>query len=283
MLGAIVGDIIGSVYERYSVKGKDFEFFPEGYRFTDDTVMTLAVAKWLMEDASHSSSHLIECMQELGRKYPRAGYGFSFFHWLMSNNPQPYNSWGNGSAMRVSPIGLYAKDMDEVMNLADISASVTHNHPEGIKGAQAIASCVFLAKQGYDKTKIKDFVTDTFHYDLERKIDEIRPHYQFEVSCQKSVPESIIAFIEGKDFDDVIRNAISLGGDSDTMADMAGAIQSAYHYHDHHLSSSIISKEIVLNCEKALTPELFKLQTDFELFIQNDNEPHHFYNQPIKP
>ena len=247
MLGAVAGDIIGSVYEFRNVKSTDFKLFTPWSKFTDDTVMTLAVAKWLMEDDTHSPHHLVRCMQELGRRYPHAGYGGNFQWWLRQDNPQPYESWGNGSGMRVSPVGLYAKTVEEAMALALITASVSHNHPEGIKGAQAIAACVFLCKEGKSKQKIKEYVKSTFDYDLDRTIDEIRPNYHFDVSCQGSVPEAIIAFLEGNSFEEVIRLAISIGGDSDTIGCMAGAIAACMYP---------IPDEIAEKCNEILTDDL---------------------------
>lgn len=226
MLGAIVGDIIGSAYEFIEQKRYDFEMLPEGSRFTDDSVMTIAVAYWLCRyiEEDHPKDKLIQTMQEFGRKFPFAGYGSSFNAWLWSDNPQPYNSWGNGASMRVSPVGLYAETLEEALELAKRTAEVSHNHPEGIKGAQAVAAAVWMAVHKHTKDEIRDYITETFHYDLSRTVDEIRPGYQWDVSCQGSVPESIICFLEGKDFVDVVRLAVSLGGDADTMACIAGSI-----------------------------------------------------------
>lgn len=254
MLGAVAGDIIGSMYEFRNVRSTDFELFTPWTEFTDDSVMTLAVAKWLMEDKTHSLCHLINCMQELGRKYPDAGYGGSFELWLGAEEPQPYNSWGNGAGMRVSPVGLYAKTLDEALALAVITASVSHNHPEGIKGAQAIAASVFLCKEGKSKQEIKEYVENTFGYDLNRTIDEIRPGYYFDVSCQGSVPEAIIAFLEGNSFEEVIRLAISIGGDSDTIACMAGAIAACMYS---------IPDEITETCDNILTDDLREIKNQF--------------------
>lgn len=183
MLGAIVGDIIGSVYEFTGQKRYDFEMLPKGSRFTDDSVMTVAVAHWLSHcdeegNTDHSKDHLIKCMLKLGQEYPFAGYGSSFNAWLWCENPQPYNSWGNGAAMRVSSVGLYAETLDEALELAKVSAEVSHNHPEGIQGAQAVASAVWMAKHGYTKDEIRDYITEKFHYELMRNVDEIRPGYQ---------------------------------------------------------------------------------------------------------
>lgn len=260
MLGAVAGDIIGSVYEFRNTKSTQFDLFTPWTRFTDDSVMTLAVAKWLIEDKRHSISHLIRCMQILGNKYPRAGYGESFGFWLQQEDPQPYNSWGNGAGMRVSPAGLYAKSIDEALKLAELTASVSHNHPEGIKGAQAIAASVFLCKEGRSKQEIKRYVEDTFGYNLNRTIAEIRPNYCFDVSCQGSVPEAIIAFLEGNSFEEVIRLAISLGGDSDTIACMAGAIAACCYE---------IPQEIAEKCDGLLTKDLKTIKDDFMVLIEN--------------
>ena len=196
----------------------------------------------------------------LGNKYPRAGYGESFGFWLRQEYPQPYNSWGNGAGMRVSPVGLYAKSIDEALKLAELTASVSHNHPEGIKGAQAIAASVFLCKKGKPKQEIKRYVEDTFEYSLNRTIAEIRPNYCFDVSCQGSVPEAIIAFLEGNSFEEVIRLAISLGGDSDTIACMAGAIAACCYE---------IPQEIAEKCDGLLTKDLKTIKDDFMVLIEN--------------
>lgn len=258
MLGALAGDIIGSPYEFYNTKSTDFELFTKWTKFTDDSVMTLAVAKWLMEDDEHSPWHLIKCMQELGRRYPRAGYGGNFNCWLRQENPQPYKSWGNGAGMRVSPVGLYAKTLDEALNLAEITASVSHNHPEGIRGAQAIATSVYLCKEGQSKQEIKDYVEEKFGYNLSRTIDEIRPNYAFDVSCQGSVPEAIIAFLEGNSFEEVIRLAVSIGGDSDTIGCMAGAIAACRYP---------IPDDIAEKCDSYLTEDLRDIKDRFCNFI----------------
>jgi len=235
MLGAIVGDIVGSPYEFHNIKRTDFPFLTKYNRFTDDTVMTLANAKWLTEDPSHSPEHLVKCMRELGRAAQGVGYGPSFLRWLYLPDEfaLPYNSWGNGAGMRVSPVGMYAKTLEECLALAKISAEVTHNHPEGIKGAQAIATCVFLARTSKDvfsedtKSGIKEYVEKTFGYNLDFTLNEIRPSYTFDVSCQGSCPHAIRAYLEGKDFEDAVRLAVSIGGDSDTIACMTGAIAGA--------------------------------------------------------
>ena len=223
--------------------------------------MTLAVAKWLLEDGSHSAEHLVCCMQDLGRRYPNAGYGGRFKTWLRQTPALPYESWGNGSAMRVSPVGLYAKSLDEALRLAALTASVSHNHPEGVKGAQAVAVSVFLCKEGRSKQVIKDYVTDTFGYNLDRTIDSIRPGYRFDVSCQGSVPEAIIAFLEGTSFEEVIRLAISIGGDSDTIASMAAAIAACMYP---------IPETIKEKCHDLLSEDLREINDRFtELFKVN--------------
>ena len=225
MLGAIIGDIAGSVYEFHPHKSKDFPLFSEKSAFTDDTVMTLAVAEALMNGGAEED--YIASMQRWGRRYPDGGYGGRFFGWLFQKEPQPYNSFGNGSAMRVSPVAWFYDSLEAVENAAALSARVTHNHPEGIKGAQAIASAGFLARTGYAKSEIKNYISSQFGYDLDRTLDEIRPVYGFEVSCPSSVPEAIIAFLESGDFESAIRGAISIGGDSDTIAAMTGALAEA--------------------------------------------------------
>lgn len=259
MLGALVGDIIGSTYEFYNTKRMDFDLFEKRSTFTDDSVMTLAVAKWLIEDEAHTIHYLIYCMQELGNNYPEAGYGGRFCIWLEEDNPQPYNSWGNGAGMRVSPVGLYAKTLDEALALAALTASVSHNHPEGVKGAQAIAASVFLCKQGKTKREIKEYIESTFDYNLHRTIDEIRPRYGFEESCQRSVPEAIIAFLEGNSFEEVIRLAISLGGDSDTIGAMAGSIAACMYP---------IPNDIVKRCDEILTYHLREIKNKFITLIE---------------
>lgn len=254
MLGALVGDIIGSVYEFRNTKRTDFNLFTPHSTFTDDSVMTLAVAKWLVEDEAHSVLGLVLRMRELGNEYPNAGYGGSFCRWLRAEAPLPYNSWGNGAGMRVSPVGLYSKTIDEALALAALSAVVTHSHPEGVKGAQAIATSVFLCKRGASKQEIKDYVTRMFGYDLERRIEDIRRNYFFDVSCQGSVPEAIIAFLEGNTFEEVIRLAVSLGGDSDTIACMAGAIAACCYE---------IPADIANKCNCLLTEDLRDIKDKF--------------------
>lgn len=225
MIGAIIGDIVGSVYEWNNIKTKDFPLFSQGCLFTDDTVMTLAIAEGLMNGGS--AEDFIAAMKKYGRLYPDSGYGGRFGCWLFSDEINPYNSWGNGSAMRVSPVAWAFDILSEVEKSAEISAAVTHNHPEGIKGAQATAAAIFLARKGNTKEEIKAYIENKYGYNLNRSLDEIRPNYRFNESCQETVPEAIIAFLESVDFEDAIRNAISLGGDSDTLAAITGSIAEA--------------------------------------------------------
>lgn len=227
IIGAIAGDVIGSAYEFHPTREYDFELFTRKSTFTDDTVLTMANALWLLEDEQHTHEALVSIMLDFCRKYPDRGYGGRFYHWIHDDDPQPYNSFGNGSAMRVSPVGYYATSLDEAMELAKISAEVTHDHPEGIKGAQATAAAIFLARQGKTKEEIRDYVMNSFGYDLSRTLEEIRPTFTFDETCQRTVPEAITCFLEGKDFEDVVRQSVSLAGDADTIAAIAGSISSA--------------------------------------------------------
>lgn len=224
MLGAIIGDVVGSVYEHHRIKTTDFPLFQTRSRFTDDTVLTIAVAEAILYQTSY-----IETIKTYGQRYPDAGYGGSFMKWIYADDSKPYHSWGNGSAMRVSPVGWAFSTEDEVLQEAERSAAVTHDHPEGIKGAQATALAIFLARTGIEKDDIRAKISQRFDYDLDRTVDDIRPGYKFEVSCQKSVPESIIAFLDASSYEDTIRKAVSLGGDSDTLACIAGSIAEAYY------------------------------------------------------
>ncbi len=225
ILGAIIGDIAGSRFEFRNEKSTDVELFTDADKFTDDSVMTIAVADWLMSDVP-----LVKAMRDWGRKYPRSGYGGMFFRWLFSKEEQPpYNSFGNGAGMRVSPCGYIARTLDEALDLAKQSAEVSHNHPEGIKGAQAIAAAIFLARQSKPKDDIRLYIEQTFGYNLHRTCDDIRPTYEFDETCQGSCPEAIIAFLDSTDYESAIRLAISLGGDSDTIACMTGGIAAAYY------------------------------------------------------
>ncbi|MCL1849388.1 MAG: ADP-ribosylglycohydrolase family protein [Clostridiales bacterium] len=225
MLGAIIGDIVGSVYEWNNIKTKDFPLFSEKCFFTDDTVMTIAVADALLNGGS--ADDFIDSMKKYGKLFPKAGYGGGFRKWLSTGSREPYNSWGNGSAMRVSPCAWFAESLEEAETLAERSAAVTHNHPEGIKGARATAAAIYLARIDTAKDMIKAYVETNYGYDLSRTLDEIRPNYSFNETCQETVPEAIIAFLESNSFEDAIRNAISLGGDSDTLAAITGSIAEA--------------------------------------------------------
>ena len=227
IIGAIAGDVIGSAYEFDPTRDYNFELFTPKSTFTDDTVLTMANALWLLDDKRHTHEKLVNIMLDLCWKYPGKGYGGRFAHWIHDDDPQPYNSFGNGSAMRVSPVGYYAKTLDEALALAQISAEVTHNHPEGIKGAQATAAAIFLARQGKTKREIRKYIEETFKYDLSRTLDEIRPTFTFDETCQRTVPEAITCFMEGKDYEDVVRLSVALAGDADTIAAIAGSISSA--------------------------------------------------------
>lgn len=231
LMGAILGDIAGSIYEFDPHKATDINLQDKRMDFTDDTIMTIAVADWILNDKRHTMNGLVERMQQWGRRYPHpmGAYGNMFSQWLRSDNPMPYNSWGNGSAMRVSAVGFAFDTLEETMNVAKKCAEVTHNHPEGIKGAQATAAAIFMARTGSTKKEIRRYITDTFGYNLDRSCDDIRPTYGFDGSCQGTVPESIIAFLDSKDYEDALRLCISLGGDADTMGAITGAIAGAYY------------------------------------------------------
>jgi ADP-ribosylglycohydrolase len=288
IIGAVAGDIIGSVYEWHNIKTVDFDLFRHKSRFTDDSVLTLATM-----DAILNQKNYTEIYQQFCRNYPHRGYGGRFRSWIHSENPEPYNSFGNGSAMRVSPVGWYGNSIEEVMTEAKKSAEVTHNHPEGIKGAQAVAAAIFLARNGKSKEEIRSYIIDTFgksnggnsrlklqndgtirvknghddtdpedqdeflDYRLQRKIDEIRPYYTFDVTCEGSVPAALLCFLESKDFETAIRLAISIGGDSDTIACITGGIAEAYYQK--------IPDNIIKNVLEILPQELVKVIEDFSM------------------
>lgn len=237
-MGAILGDIAGSIYEFDPHKSTDINIQDKRMDYTDDTIMTIAVADWILNDKLHTEKGLVERMQQWGCRYPHpmGAYGNMFAQWLRTDNPKPYNSWGNGSAMRVSAVGFAFDTLEETMNVAKKCAEVTHNHPEGIKGAQATAAAIFMARTGSTKEEIRRFITDTFGYNLDRSCDDIRPTYGFDGSCQGTVPESIIAFLDSKDYEDALRLCISLGGDADTMGAITGAIAGAYY---NNMSSAL--------------------------------------------
>ena len=250
MIGAIAGDIIGSVYEAHPIKTKTFPLFHPQCRFTDDSVLTIAVAQAVMTDGDYR-----RWVWEIGRRHPHAGYGGAFIQWLYSNVPEPYNSWGNGAAMRVSPVGWAFDSADAVLREAARTAEISHNHPEGIKGAQATALAVFLARTTRDKALIRKEVVEWFGYDLDRTVAGIRPSYSFDVSCQGTVPEAIIAFMESDSYEDAVRNAISLGGDSDTLACITGAIAEAYY--------GPVARHILDKVEALLTADLWSITAQF--------------------
>ena len=250
MIGAIVGDIIGSVYEHRPIKTKEFPLFDPCCRFTDDSVLTIAVA-----DAILNNIPYIESIREIGGQYPNAGYGASFIQWLFDPEPKPYNSWGNGSAMRVSPVGFAFSTEEDVLSHARKSAEISHNHPEGIKGAQATALAVYLARTTRKKEEIQKKISRRFGYDLDRKLDDIRPAYSFDISCQGTVPEAIISFLESESYEDAIRNAISLGGDSDTLACITGGIAEAFY--------GEVPPEIQRKVEELLPLDLWEITEKF--------------------
>ena len=246
MLGSVIGDIIGSTYEFRNAGRYDFDPFPAGSDFTDDTVLTVAVADAILNQRPYG-----ECIREYAIKYPGRGYGGFFKRWIHQEDPQPYNSFGNGSAMRVSPIGWAFGTLEETSMEARRSAECTHNHPEGIKGAESVAAAIFLARTGSSKQEIKNFIESRFHYDLHRTLAEIRPGYRFDETCQGTVPEAFTCFLESEDFEDAIRKAIWLGGDSDTLACITGGIAEAYY--------SRISNEWVISSVRLLPSEILKL------------------------
>lgn len=230
MLGAIFGDIVGSVYEFDNIKTTHFELIIRRSTYTDDSILTIAVADWLMVGVL-SEQHLVQTLKQYVRNYPspEGGYGARFNTWANSLDTVPYNSWGNGSAMRVAAVGWFFDSLEETERVAELTASVTHNHPEGIKGAKAVAAAIFMARNLATKEEIKNYIEQAFSYDLSRSCDEIRPHYSFDESCQGTVPEAIIAFLESVDFESAIRLAVSLGGDSDTLACITGGIAEAFY------------------------------------------------------
>jgi len=224
MIGAITGDIIGSIYEWHNIKTTEFELFAPGCRFTDDTVLTVALADAILCGSDYGIK-----LKEYFHRYPNAGYGSSFVEWAQSPLSLSYNSWGNGAAMRISPAGFAYETLEVTLKKSESFTSITHDHPEGIKGGCATAAAIFLARTGQSKPEIKAFIESNYGYNLDRTLDEIRPTYHFDVSCQGTVPEAIIAFLESKDFEDAIRKAISLGGDSDTLACITGGIAQAFY------------------------------------------------------
>lgn len=267
MYGAILGDIIGSPYEfDRGGKTKDFPLFGRFSTYTDDTVMTLAVGDAFLDaqpfaDREWIRNRLIRGMQGFGRNFPRAGYGGMFRRWLRAKDPQPYGSYGNGSAMRVSAVGWLYNDLETVRRMARLSAEVSHNHPEGLKGAEATAAAIFLARTGSSKGEIRAYMEEQFHYDLSRSCDEIRPGYHHVESCQETVPEAITAFLEGQSFEDVIRTAVSLGGDCDTLTCIAGSMAEAFYG---------VPEELKAECRRRLPKELRKVLLRFDEYMQDE-------------
>lgn len=258
ILGAIAGDVIGSVYEFNNTRTTDFPLFKRETTFTDDTVMTIAIA-----DAILHNKDFAQTILDYGKRYPNRGYGTSFFKWLAHDTPAPpYNSWGNGSAMRVSAVGFAYNDLDTVLKKAEKTAVVTHNHPEGIKGAQATAAAIFLARTGKNKAEIKAYIEQKFGYDLDFTLDEIRPTFPFDENCQGTVPQSIVAFLESTDYDSAIRLAISLGGDSDTIACITGGIAIAFY---KEMSQVIVDKIR----REYLPPAFVTIIDEFDLVFNN--------------
>ena len=267
MYGAILGDMIGAPYEfDRGDKTKDFPLFGRGTEFTDDTVMTIAVAEALMDAAEAGENieteagaeavrgRIVRSMRKWGNKYPNAGYGCMFVRWLRAGEPRPYGSYGNGSAMRVSAAGWLYGSLEETLRYAELTAAVTHNHPEGIKGAKAVAAAIFLSRSGCSKAEIKKFIVNEFGYDLSRTCDEIRPGYHHVETCQETVPEALTAFMEGEDFEDVIRTAVSLGGDCDTLTCIAGSIAEAFYG---------VPDAMIKECRKRLPGEMLSVPDRF--------------------
>ena len=262
MIGAILGDMIGSPYEFIkdgNGKTKEFPLFVDRSTFTDDSVMSIALADALMgiSDVTEEAvkKAVIESMQRWGRKYPNAGYGGNFYGWIFDPNPQPYGSWGNGSAMRVSPVGWLYDTLEQTRQVARWTAEVSHDHPEGIKGAECTASVIYLARTGASKEEIRDYIIKEFGYDLSKTCDEIRPYYKFDVSCQGTMSPAIQAFLEGENFEDVIRTAVSLAGDCDTLTCIAGSMAEAFYG---------VPEELKEECRKRLTDEMVEVVERFE-------------------
>ncbi|MBR2281072.1 MAG: ADP-ribosylglycohydrolase family protein, partial [Spirochaetales bacterium] len=258
MYGALLGDMIGAPYEfDRGSKTKDFPLFSEDSVFTDDSVMSFAVCEALMiwkdGDVNELGPILVDSMRRWGSEFPDAGYGVMFNRWLHESEPKPYGSCGNGSAMRVSSVGWLYDTLERTREVARATADVTHNHPEGIKGAEAVASAIFLARTGKSKQEIRDYIVENFGYDLSRTCDQIRPSYRHDESCQRTVPEAITAFLYGNDFEDVIRTAVSLGGDCDTLACIAGSIAEAFYG---------VPADLKAECRNRLAPSMLILLTE---------------------
>ncbi len=269
MYGALLGDMIGAPYEfDRGNKTKEFPLFCGESHYTDDSVMTIAVAEALLDSQFQNDAEiraaLVKSMRKWGRKYPRAGYGGRFRDWLRAKNPEPYGSYGNGSAMRVSAAGWLFDTLEDTRAKARLTAEVTHNHPEGIKGAEATAGAIFLARTGHSKDEIKDYIVKEFGYDLSRSCDQIRPGYCHNESCQKTVPEAITAFLEGTDFEDVIRTAVSLGGDCDTLTCIAGSIAEAYYG---------VPEQLKDECRSRLSKDMLGVLGRFDIARKRRQDP----------
>ncbi len=234
MIGAIAGDIIGSIYEWHNIKTTQFPLFGERCRFTDDSVLTIALADAILSGAEYTT-----LLKRYYRAYPDSGFGGHFAAWAISEDSSPYGSWGNGAAMRISPAGFAYPTLDETLRKAYEFTAVTHDHPEGIKGGQATASAIFLARTGNSKADIRSYITSTFGYDLTRTLDEIRPAYRYDISSQGTVPQAITAFLESDDFEDAIRKAVSLGGDCDTLTCITGGIAQAFYGVPDEIASQV--------------------------------------------
>ena len=255
LLGAIAGDCIGSIYEYIGQKSPDFPLFSQSSQVTDDSILTLAIADAILNGCSYQ-----EYLHQYAWAYPDSDLGGGFRAWMHSKDPQPYNSFGNGSAMRVSPVGWAFNTVEDVLHEAEASAAVTHNHPEGIKGAQAVALAIFLARNGSTKEAIRKDLTERFGYDLDRRVDEIRPTYGYDVTCQGTVPPAIVAFLDSQDFEDAIRKSVSLGGDADTLAAITGSIAEAFY--------GGVPEKIVQEVRKRVPEELWDVVERFsEKFI----------------
>lgn len=262
MIGAIIGDIVGSRFEWNNLKSKDFELFTPACEPTDDSIMTLAIAKALIScksDYTDLGEKAVYWMRKIGRRYPYCGYGGRFIEWMFSDDPQPYHSFGNGAAMRVSACGFIAKSLDEAKQLSKSVTEVTHDHPEGIKGAEATAAAIYLARTGKTPDEIRREVQENY-YPLNFTLDDIRDTYHFNETCQGTVPQAIEAFLESTGFEDAVRNAISIGGDSDTLAAITGGIAEAYYG---------VPDDIRRSAEKFLDPELLSILREFEDHIRN--------------
>ncbi len=283
IIGAIIGDIVGSRFEFNNYRSTDFQLFNDKCFFTDDSVMTIAIADWIT-NKHLTNKHLALYLREWGHKYPKSGYGGMFFRWLFSKEiMQAYNSFGNGSAMRVSPCGFYAKSLEEALELAKQSAEVTHNHTEGIKGAQSVAAAIYLAKTGNTKTMIKEYIEHNFGYDLSRTCDEIRKVYKFNETCQETCPEAIIAFLESHDYESAIKLGVSIGGDSDTIGAITGSIAAAFYgvpdsiidnaqrFIPHDFIEVIEKFEKHINMEKRISPHFINNLKENEIFVFGSN------------